>query len=67
MLEKISILCDKQVCLGRGERARCYLDIYRFCPYYSKEHKYTDADLEFLRKNFERGLLTDDNRKDRRE
>jgi len=34
-LEKVA--CDNYSCDERGERARCYLDIYRLCPKYDPD------------------------------
>jgi hypothetical protein len=33
-LEKVC--CDNYTCSERGDRARCYLDIYRLCEKYEK-------------------------------
>ena len=33
-LEKV--LCDDMICLERGDRARCYLHIYKECVKYSE-------------------------------
>jgi len=28
------VLCDCRTCIYRGDYARCYLDIYKFCRHY---------------------------------
>lgn len=28
------VVCDNYICMERGERGRCYLDIYKFCEKY---------------------------------
>ena len=44
-LEKV--VCDNFACLGRGERARCYLDIFKNCAYYeNRENNYSKGDLK---------------------
>ncbi len=36
---EIPVFCDRQYCDERGEKARCYLDIYKLCNKYNDRSK----------------------------
>ena len=40
-LEKV--VCDNYICLERGDKARCYLDIYKFCKHYETTPKHLNT------------------------